>query len=476
MNQLRKYKGLFGPLLVIGLILIISMLFVIKTKPSSQATATAAAPAASLSPAFSPPFGLPSAEIIYPTPIPSDYPTYVAETLAAMPPTITPIPTATSTLAPPACTFPLAGTTAEESMPEEYTFSDPQVVLTSEFAPSIEEWLPDNQNVLIMPFKFIDFGINGAKQNIELFNPETQETHIYATRRDILGAPPAWSSALNAIVYPDLNVVIGGTDSIQLRISYGNPEETQLLADNLPQRPMVVKPDGSQIAYFMDNQLVRLDGALKPLVPVPADRKRWDYLHSNDFFEIYQMAWRPNSAQIFLYNNYASDGLAYTYILDTNNGRLCSLNFDGWASEAHWSPNGRYLAIVRAQGRIPIQASDVAVLDTATGQYHVFKTADLKIKEGFAQDIAWAPDNRRLLFTIKTDYSQTTHIYSGLLYLGDFISGQVKQVLTSSQFNIIGEARPNLAWSPDGSKLLMNGPSTETSTQIWLIHVQTSGK
>jgi hypothetical protein len=406
------------------------------------------------------------------------FPTIPPPPATTIAPTTIVSPTATSDLQPPQCTFPLAGTTAEESKPENYTFSEPQVVMTDEFQPSIVEWLPDNQNVLIMPFKFIDFGINGAQQIIELFNPETQETHIYAIRRDILGALPAWNSALNAIVYPDLNVVVGSTDSIQLRISYGNPDDTQLLADNLPQRPMVVKPDGSQIAYFLDNQLIRLDGALNPLVPVPADRKRWDYLHENGkIIQTYQMAWRPNSAQMFLYNQ-AGDGLAYAYILDTNNGRLCNLNFDGWVrgTTARWSPNGRYLAIVRAQGRIPIQSSDVAVLDTATGQYHVFKTADLGIKEGFAQDIAWAPDNRHLLFTVETDYSQTTHIYNGLLYLGDFISGQIEQVLPSFQFNIVGDARPNLAWSPDGSKLLMNGPAQEGSDQVWLIYVQEDGK
>jgi hypothetical protein len=413
------------------------------------------------------------------------FPTIPPPPAMTITPTAVVLPTATSTLAPPSCTFPLAGTTAEESKPEEYTFSEPQVVLTSEFQPSIVGWLPDNQNALIMLDKFTDFTINGAKQNIELFNPETQETRLYAIRGDFSGPMPAWNSALNAVVYPNWNHVIGGTDSIQLRISYGNPDETQLLADNLPQLPMAVKPDGSQTAYFIDNQLIRLDGELNPLAPVPADRKRWDYLHeflrndNNNFVEEFKMAWRPNSAQIFLYNH-AGDGLVYTYILDTDSGRLCSLNFDGWASEVRWSPNGRYLAIVRAQERVPIQASDVAVLDTATGKYYVFKTADLKIKEGRAQDIAWAPDNRHLLFTVRTAYSKTTHIYSGLLYLGDFISGQVEQVLPSFQFNIVGDARPNLAWSPDGSKLLMNGPSTETttetSTQTWLMYVQNSGK
>ncbi len=470
-------------LFLIGLLLALALLFASQnlTRQSPQTVGGTVNPVTSPATITRRP-GLPMLQIITLTPTPPDYPTHVAETLTARP-TIS--PTATSTLAPPQCTFPLAETTSGESTPQEYTFSEPQVVLTAEFQPSIVEWLPDNQNVLIMPYKFIDFGINGAQQTIELFNPETQEIHIYAIRRDVLSASPAWNSALNAVVYPAMNVLEGSTISdfrftLQARISYGNPDDTQLLADNLPQYPMAIKPDGSQIAYFLDNQLIRLDGALNPLAPVPFDRKRWDYLHEylrnndNNFIDVYNMAWRPNSAQIFLYN-YAGDGLVYTYILDTNNGRLCSLDFGGWASAVHWSPNGRYLAIVRAQGRIPIQSSDVAVLDTATGQYYVFKTADLK-EEGRAQDIAWAPDNRHLLFTVRIAYSQSTHIYSGLLYLGDFISGQVEQVLPSSQFNIIGDARPNLAWSPDGSKLLMNGPAQEGSGQVWLIYAEASGR
>ncbi len=74
---------------------------------------------------------------------------------------------------PPACTFPLAQTTTVESQPENYTFSEPKVVLTNgdaDAAISVVEWLPDNQRVLIMR----EFRAN-MQQNIELFNPQTGE-------------------------------------------------------------------------------------------------------------------------------------------------------------------------------------------------------------------------------------------------------------------------------------------------------------
>jgi dipeptidyl aminopeptidase/acylaminoacyl peptidase len=259
----------------------------------------------------------------------------------------------------------------------------------------------------------------------------------------------------------------------QVRISYGNPDDTQLLADNLPQYPIVVKPDGSQMAYLLDKQLFRLDIALKALTPISFDRKRWDYLHENDnTIEVYKMAWRPNSTQIFLYNH-AIDGLGYTYILDTDTGRLCNLNFGGWAKATHWSPNGRYLAIIRAQGAVPIGLADVTVLDTTTGNFYTLKVAESEIKGGyFVQDIAWAPDNRHLLFTVETAYSQSTYTYSGLLYLDDFISGQSERILSSYEFNI-DAGSTNLAWSLDGSKLLMNCPTSEGVKQVCLIPVQT---
>jgi hypothetical protein len=92
-----------------------------------------------------------------------------------------------------------------------------------------------------------------------------------------------------------------------------------------------------------------------------------------------------------------------------------------------------------------------------------------------AQDVVWALDNHHLLFTIRTKYSQVTYTYDGLLYLSDFISGQVERIIPTYQFNI-GGAMTNLAWSPDGSKLLMNCPTPEGIKQVCLISVQTSGQ
>jgi Tol biopolymer transport system component len=396
--------------------------------------------------------------------------------------TPTAISTTTRGIQPPACTFPLAQTTAEESKPETYTFSEPKVVMTSKYQIDIIEWLPDSQNALIMPMDDHLFdGFAGYLQTIELFNPETQATQIYATRREGEEGAPAWNPALNAVVYPAKNALGRDTNNRlkstrQIRISYGNPDNTQLLADNLPQYYVTVKPDGSQMAYLTEKQLIKLDTSLNALAPIAFDRKAMDFKHkvSDNVNVLYKMAWRPNSSQIFVYN-WAYDDLGYAYILDADAGKLCNLNFDGWAFVAHWSPNGRYLAIARAQGIVPVQSSDLAVLDTATGNLYTLGLPQEIEGKHYIKDFAWAPDNRHL-FMMGGNYEYgNSSTFNGMLFLGDFISGQFNRVLPSHTFTAIW-AGSNLAWSPNGSNLLVNCPIAEKSSQVCLISVQTSGQ
>lgn len=443
MNKTSKAKGVLEILLVIGLILLIPLFFAIKSRANPQVVPNTAAPVV---------------------------PTAVQNTE----PLIT-----TAPKQPPACTFPLAQTTTAESTPEEYTFSEPEVVLTSKYQIDIIEWLPDNQNVLIMPMDDHKFdGIDGYLQTIELFNPETQETKVYATRWRSEGAPPAWNPALNAVVYPYTNIL--GEDKTtkklnvdrQVRISYGNPDDTQLLVNNLPQNYITVKPDGNQMAYLTEKSLVKIGASLNVLKPVPFDRKLQDYKH--EFTVIYKMSWRPNSLYIFLYNE-ATDNLGYTYLLNTDTNELCNLNFDGWALVARWSPNGRYLAIIRAQSYVPIQSSDLIVLDTATGNLYTIELPQEVEGKRYVDDITWAPDNYHL-FVIGShnDYSSSEK-FNEVLFLGDFITGRMDRVIPSHKFTSIW-AGTNLAWSPDGLKLIMNCPISEETSQVCLISVQKSGQ
>ena len=125
---------------------------------------------------------------------------------------------------------------------------------------------------------------------------------------------------------------------------------------------------------------------------------------------------------------------------------------------ARWSPNGRYLAIVRGWGYFPHgDFSDLDVLDTLTGkQYIQAFSPDVKGMH-FVTDIAWAPDNYHLVAIGQV--SAFPHCASkcmedvNRLYLVDFISGKADLLFPSFQFSSDMEGT-NLAWSPDGSKIL----------------------
>ena len=136
------------------------------------------------------------------------------------------LPTAAPAVAngqePPPCTFPLAQTTTTESAPENYTFSEPKVVLTVSHAVDIYQWLPDNQRVLIG--QETDPG-----QSIALFNPQTGNIQVFGSRGSAGDGSPVWVTGLNAVVYP--RTAITGS---QLMISRGDPANVQLLDESQP--------------------------------------------------------------------------------------------------------------------------------------------------------------------------------------------------------------------------------------------------
>ncbi len=424
----------------------------------------------------------------------------------ANPPTmqITPAsPTATSTLQPPTCTFPLSNIKYPESKPEEYTFSEPQVVLTDKFGIDIIEWLPDSQRVLVTQLISVT-GNDAGNENIELFNPETGEIQVYATRRSNMWQPPAWVESLNSVIYsntellnyPPLTKTNPPSYEIQrqLGLSQGNPENiqivenAQMVVSRLPFFSLAIKPDGSEIIYRYDfeKQLTQYDTSSGMLVKdqsVPFDTTKWEY-EENFSHPIYNMVWRPNTTQLFL----SSDGLgsvhgSYSFLFDINTGKVCEIDFGRelgqkkWAGVARWSPNGRYLAIVRAKG-FQVDFTDLAVLDTATGNLYTmeFYPQDM-VGRRYVMDIAWASDNYHLAaiseVTSFPGCAPNCNSYRRL-YVVDFINSQTKQLFPSYQF-AGGSWGTNLAWSLDGSKIIANCP-TENEGRLCLISVQKTVK
>lgn len=469
MTPQHHLKRSLGTLLALGLILLVS-LFVVRSL-AGLGTQPAAAPpenagqAATVAGVTNTPQGQEGAKP-------------AATTLN--PPTAAPAATGKR---PPACTFPLADIKPVESQPETYIFSEPQIVLSHpENLYDIVEWLPDNQQVLVTQ-DLNNARENGqpTKQSIELYNPETGDVQVYAIRYRIQ-EPPLWHPELRAVVYPTMNFMGFEENENKLKftrqawVSYGNPDAVQMLADNLEQFPLSIKPGNGQIVYLSDKKIFKKDGGLKDISSVTFDLAEWDYAteRKSDIPISYSIAWQPGTSLIFLYGDGVHRLDGYTYILDTDRGQICELNLGGWATKARWSSDGRYLAIIRTNDRFPINSSDLTVLDTVAGNLYTVDIASQKVSDKhFIDDIIWAPDNRQLLVVGSfLPYTNQSADKQSRLYLVDFISGQNKDILPRYTF-YAASSKGNLAWSPDGSKILVRCP-TLRDEQICFIIVQRS--
>ena len=101
---------------------------------------------------------------------------------------------------------------------------------------------------------------------------------------------------------------------------------------------------------------------------------------------------------------------------------------------AHWSPNGRYLAVVRTKGGLPIDFSDLIVLDTTTGKLYQtdatkFVPSDLGLQgKHYISDVAWAPDNQHLAAIGRVNPTSNSMPSIDMLFLLDFLTGKAVQV------------------------------------------------
>ncbi len=483
----RAPRRLLLILLLVGLVAVIASFFLTQTPASSLAQRVTPSPFSTFTPR---PPTIPMTPRVPPTPV----------TIAA--PTII-----TAGKKPPVCRFPLPQTITKESAAENYTFSDPKSVPLN---PSwrvfyFYQWLPDNQRVLIAHSDEAQW--NNTEETIGALNPQTGESRDFGSRQTSDGHPPVWIPSLNAVVYPehiDLTsytfspnggAIIPPVVDFQRRLwlSRGDPTPRQKIVEDRvtinfkgpskvgSQFTLAANAEGTEIAYLdsAGAQIYRqrvVQGSLQA-VPSPAfDATQWMYRQpvGTGFGIGWYMAWRPNSTQVFLYSQSDGFGFSYTFLLDVQSGAVCQLNLwtedpifwkQSWAGQAHWSPNGRYLAVVRAKGHPLIDTSDLIVLDTANGKLYrfdatKFSPAGLE-KQGnhFVTDVAWAPDSRHLAGIGRVDYwtpSSPEMQDANRLFLLDFITGQSVQ---ASSAELSGLRWPNgdLFWSSDGSKLIVSG-------------------
>ncbi len=162
-------------------------------------------------------------------------------------------------------------------------------------------------------------------------------------------------------------------------------------------------------------------------------------------------------------------------MLNADTGYICELEFEGWALKAAWSRNGRYLAIARTQGSFPISFSDLRILDSRTGHMYTMEvTARVDTWGHYVDDLAWAPDSHHLLAIAKEALSAgpagSAKDYQSGLYLIDFVAGESIRVLPGVEFDA-NTFQGNLAWSPDGSQMLVRCP-TMLQDRVCLVPVK----
>lgn len=440
-----------------------------------------------------------------PTPTVTPSVTSAPSSTPTLPPTETPTPEPQQ---PPACTFLLEQMTMGESKPESYTFSEPRVVLAGPKGNfEIVEWLPDSQRALIV--RTIYENHYEQYQSIELLDPSKTNVQVYAKRDRLSNTSPLWVAGLDALIYPERKVasysydengtIIEGSIILNpishlLWLSNGNPDTAKKLKDvqfNSPDEPdewnTIAKPDGSQVIYleatgensYQIHSRMVSQGSLENEQLIPF---KLALFPNNERPINYDMVWRPNTTQILLSSSKYIPGGSYSFLFDTNTGKICSLDFGNtawgarqWALVARWSPNGRYLAVIRTTGSIPIDFSDLAVLDTVTGNLYTmaFSPQDVEGRR-YVWDIAWAPDNYHLAATGRVSAFQHCDPNCmddvNRLYLVDFISGNADLLFPSFQFTG-GGLGDSLAWSPDGTKILANCWA-ESTGRLCLVPVQ----
>jgi WD40 repeat protein len=397
------------------------------------------------------------------------------------------------------------GTTTEESAPENYTFAEPRVVLSSSSGYfEISEWLPDSNRALIVERVVI----NGYEQyqSIQLFDPRTIKVQVYAQRDRASNQPPLWMEGVQAVIYPERRIVSWSHDENGkylpsslverhvLWLGNGDPDRAQNLRDvefhpDITPHERVIfslaaKPDGSRMVSLEG------DGMRLPMIYhyeviqglLGAERQvlfnaPWENLDEPRPLNLgTRMVWQPGTSHVLIYD-YVSP-TDPTFLLDVDTGQACGLEFGGWVYLARWSPNGRFLAVIKSRGAmIPFTLDyDLVVLDIVTGKFYQVNAKKLSPPDMMdigvhkVSDFSWAPDNRHIAAIGSVNFVGTSPPPpTQRLYLVDFLSGQVDSIFPSYKFD--GQCSywgRGLAWSPDGSKILAN------CSDIYLISVKKS--
>jgi hypothetical protein len=409
------------------------------------------------------------------TPIPETEPTPIplkggepAETIFESPllptatATLTPLepePTVTPTSVaehPPLCKFEGAKEEIKEpeSLLDRYVFSEPKAVLSYSGAIEISQWLPDNQRILINQ-RDNETGL----ETIETFNINTGETVKYGGGRLQDTMPPShkfiWISDSESVAYVTIE-----SDQYLLHISDGK-KTPEIATTDLASLYLAPRPDGQDVTFVARTNLAQpqvYNVPTKRFQPVNPNSKTEQPAPEGyiDFWQQYQMAWKPNGEQYVWFNNQAF------YLINVTTGNMCEVDLGTagdhgkrWALFAEWSPNGRYLALLSTAGEPIFPFINLLVLDTISGEIQKIDVEGNKIVYG----MTWSTNNRELL--VVTPSVENT--YEHQLFLVDIVTTKLKMIKTESP--LIGTGYWGIDWATDGKHIAVSCPTLVETEQ-----------
>jgi Tol biopolymer transport system component len=353
-----------------------------------------------------------------------------------------------------ACLFtpPVGGVLDEPIIPlAAYAFAEPQVVLTNTAPIGIQQWLPDNETLLVTRH-------TGKGNMLELVNTRTLAiTRLVDPNRAIKA--PRWLAQDQSVVWVELGG--GAYEPGHWVRSFDPPSERHLSGSGTGSGiSHDVSPDGKQVVFLSlpgGTQPYIWNQESKTLRGLPIDLDAWRYQKLNALYPLrpFNVHWHPGGEQLLF-----EDGIwLFLYDLTTNSG--CEIDMHTLSPtfpsvhEASWSPNGRYLLLKIALDppytSIQGPGGLVLVLDTYTGEttQHLLS----KLVYGFS----WAPDSQTVAMIGVTEQEirlpEVGMVDSQGIYLLNVHDGEKRQVLPE----YFAGGLPGLVWSPDGARLGFNG-------------------
>jgi len=375
----------------------------------------------------------------------------------------------------PECVFvpPPEGIPDEPIIPlDAYSFSEPQEVITHTAPIGIQNWLLDNETLLITRESLSNLLIS-----VELVNTETgKATEIVEPRMYLM--EPRWLLTERSLVWRQTTSVQYNESGYWIRST--DPPMERRLSENATGSSIGhdVSPDGKKFVFMS------LPGGTQPLIwnqetkllqILPIDLSSWRYVKGISYpIQTFYSNWHPHGDKILFW-----DGTwIFLYDLTTNNGCEIDLNALGvpnhYVHEASWSPNGRYLLLKNAATPPYIGLygphDSVLILDTYNG--NTFQYA----LDNTLANFSWAPDSQIVAIHGGTGQKIGGSNSSGF-YLLNVRSGEYRRIL-AEQKTLFGMGKM-IKWSPNGKNLAIQCMDTlrdasEVFDRICVSRVSTS--